>query len=417
MKHGVWRYVLSLAPFFVAVSVAGAQSAALTLDEVVARFLQRNLAVEAARHRVDVARAEQIAAALYPNPILTFSAENLKLSGPTAAGDLYEVGATWSQPIERPDKRRHRREVAESTVAVAEAELAEVLGLRLLDVKRAFFETLLAHTAVAQAGENLRLFEEFLAVTEARFKEGAVAEGELLKVRLERVRLSNGVAQAELALRQAGIRLLELLGEADFSGAGAVAGESDLPVTVLPDVAILRAGALQRRPSVRAAEQSVLLADRRVALERSRGTADVSPFLGVKRVGENNTVLLGIAIPLPFTDRNEGGIARALAEERMIRTELAMRRVRVLAEVEAAYRAWHSARERMQRFETGLLRQAEESQSIALRAYQEGAIELVTYLEAQRTRVDIRQQYLNAVFDARIALLLLEQAIGQELGR
>ena len=417
MKLAVWRYVLPLAPIIVVASGAGGQSAALTLEEVVGRFLQRNLAVEAARHRIDVVRAEQIAAGLHPNPILTFTAENLKVSGPTPAGDLYEVGATWIQPIERPDKRRYRREVADSTVAVAEAELAETLGQRLLDVKRAFYETLLAQTAVEQARENLRLFDELLAVTEARFKEGAVAEGEVLKVRLERVRLNNTVAQVELVLSQAGIKLLELLGEADFSTAGAVAGQPLLPVSALPDVAVLRAGALQRRPGIRAAEQSVLLAERRVALERSRNTGDVAPFLGVKRVGENNTVLLGIAIPLPITDRNEGGIARAVAEERMTRTELAQRQVRVLAEVEAAYRAWHSARERMQRFETGLLRQADESQSIALRAYQEGVIELVAYLEAQRTRADIRQQYLHALFDARVALLLLEQAIGQELGR
>jgi cobalt-zinc-cadmium efflux system outer membrane protein len=406
-----------LALVLVGVSGAGGQPAALTYEEVVARFLQRNLAVEAARYRVDVARAEQIAAPLRPNPTFTLSGDNLKLSGPTPAGELYEVGATWSQPIELGDKRRHRREVADATVAVAEAELAEALGQRLLEVKRAFYETLLARTAVDQARDDLRMFQALLTVTEARFTEGAVAEAEVLKVRLERARLDTTVAQAELTLRQAGIKLLDLLGVTDFSSAGAVTGEPALPAAALPDVETLRAGALQRRPSVRAAEQTVVLAERRVALERSRSTADVAPYLGYRRVGENNTVLLGIAIPLPITDRNEGGIARAVAEERASRSELTLRRNRVLAEVESAYQAWRSARDRMTRFETGLLRQADESQSIALRTYQEGAIEIVGYLEAQRTRAQIRQQYVQAVFDAQIALLLLEQVSGQELGR
>ncbi len=128
-------------------------------------------------------------------------------------------------------------------------------------------------------------------------------------------------------------------------------------------------------------------------------------------------MLLGIAIPLPITDRNEGGIARAAAEEKVVRTELALRKNRVLAEVESAYQAWQSARQRTNTFEMGLLRQADESEAIALRAYQEGAIELIGYLEAQRTRADIRHQYLQAVLDARIALLVLEQSIGQELSR
>jgi outer membrane protein, heavy metal efflux system len=411
------RSIFAVALIVVCVSGASAQSPALTIDQVVARFLDRNLAVEAARHRVDVARAEQIAAQLRPNPTLTLSAENLKFAGPTPAGDLYEMGATWSQPIERGDKRRHRREVAEATVAVAEAEFAETLGQRLLDVKRAFYETLLARRAVDQTIDGLRAFQGLVDVTEARFREGAVAEGEALKVRLERTRFDSAIAQAQLALRQAGIKLLDLLGETDFSDAGAVTGEPVLPVATIPDVGALRAEALRRRPSVRAAEHSVLFAERKLALERSLSTADVAPFVGLRRVGDNSTVLLGIAIPLPITDRNQGGIARAAAEEKVARTELALRKNRVLAEVESAYQAWQSARQRMNTFETGLLRQADESQGIALRAYQEGAVELIGYLEAQRTRADIRYQYLQAVLDARIALLVLEQATGQELTR
>jgi len=388
-----------------------------TIDEVVARFLARNLALEAARHRVDAARAEQIAAPLRPNPTLTLSAENLKFAGPTPAGELYEVGATYSHPIERGDKRRYRREVADATVAVAEAELAETLGQRLLDVKRAFYEGGLARRNVEQAADNLRTFDELVRVTEARFKEGAAAEGDVLKVRLERARLENAVAHARLAQRQAGIRLLDLLGETDFSSAGAVSGDPTLAVVSIPDAADLKAAALQRRPSIRAAEQSVALAERKLALERARDTADVAPFVGLRRVGENSTVLVGIAIPLPIIDRNQGGIARAAAEEKIARTELALRRNRVLAEVEVAYQAWQSARQRMTAYETGLLRQADESQTIALRAYQEGAVDLIGYLEAQRTRAEIRQQYLQSLLDARAALLVLEQATGAELAR
>ena len=52
-----------------------------------------------------------------------------------------------------------------------------------------------------------------------------------------------------------------------------------------------------------------------------------------------------------------------------------------------------------------------------LRAYQEDAIERLGYLESQRTRAEIRHQYLQCVFDAQTALLALEQAVGRELRR
>ena len=174
-----WRSALALGLIVVSSSIAHAQPAPapLTIDQVVARFLERNLAVEAARHRVDLARAEQIGAVLYPNPTLTVSADNLKFAGPTPTGDLYEIGATVSQPIERSDTRRYRREVADATVALAEAELAETLGQRLLEVRRAFYETVLNRDALEHATSTLRAFDELLRVTEARFKEGVVAEG------------------------------------------------------------------------------------------------------------------------------------------------------------------------------------------------------------------------------------------------
>lgn len=417
MTRLAWRHIFFV-PILICVSVAHAQSpTSLTIDQVVVRFLERNLAVEAARLRVDIARADRIAAQVRPNPTLTLSAENLKFDGPTPAGELYEVGATYSQPIELGDKRRHRREVADATVAVAEAELAETLGHRLVEVKRAFYETLVARHTLDYAVENHRTFESLVTVTEARFKEGAVAEAEVIRVRLERARFDTAVAHAQVALRQAGIKLLAFLGETEFADAGAVTGDPIVRVAPIADVVTLKAEALRQRPGVRAAEQSVLLAERRSALERARSTADVSPFVGLRRVGDNSTVLLGIAIPLPILDRNEGGIARAVAEEKVTRAELALRRQSVLAEVESAYQAWHSARERVALFETGLLQQADESQAIALRAYQEGAVELIGYLDAQRTRAEVRQQYLQSVFDARASLLLLEQAVGRELGR
>ena len=419
MISTIRRGTLALALIVGWASVGGGQpgGAVLTIEQVVARFLERNVAVEAARHRIEVARAEQIGARLHPNPTLTLTAENLPFAGPTPASQLYEVGGTISQPIERTDKRRHRREVADAAVAVAEAEFAEALGQRLRDVKRAFYETVAARQSVAHATDTRRAFQQLVDITDARFREGAVAEAEVVKVRLERARLDAAVSQAHVAVRQAGVKLLELLGETEFSTAGAVSDRAAGPDPVVPDVGLLKREALGQRPGVRAAEHALTLAERRVALERARNTGDVAPFIGVKRVASDSTVLFGIAIPLPLTDRNEGGIARAVAEERVARAELVLRRNAILAEVESAYRGWLSARERTAAFERELLSPAEESRVIAARAYEEGAIDLLGYLEALRTHADVRRQYLQSAVDAQVALSQLEHAVGRELKR
>jgi len=388
----------------------------LTLENAVDRLLARNLALEAARYRVDAVRAERLAAGLRRNPTLTLSAEDVKVSGPTPAGELYEVTSSLSYPIELGDKRRLRIEAADASVLLAEAQFADVLRQRLADLKRAFYEVLLARAARDRALEMRQTFDTLVDFNQVRLEEGVVAEGELIKVRLERGKYETGLAQSELALRQAGIKLLDLLGESDFSAAGTVTGTLEVTAMV-PELEALRRAALTERPSLQAAQLAVALAARRVALERARATVDVAPFLGLRRVGENNTVVFGISIPLPVHDRNQGGIARAMAEEKTAEAELALHRNRVLAEVESAWHASQTARAKTAAYERQMLKQAEESHAIALSAYQEGALGLVEYLEAQRTLAEVRHEYARSLFDAHAATLLLEQAIGRDIGR
>ncbi len=393
-------------------------SSPLTLDRVLARFLERNLAVEAARYRVESARADQIAARLRPNPSILLTAENLKVQGNSPFtvpfSRFYEVGPTYSQPIELGGKRRLRTEVADLGVSRAEAELADVLRLRMTEVKRAFYEAALARQSLEIVLEQRRYFDELVRFNQVRLEEGAIAGSELLKVKLERVKFDSAVAQAQLATRQAGIKLLELLGETSLETPVSIGGElGSGPVVV--DLASLKQKALANRPDLQAAERGVRLAERRIELEKARGIPDITPFAGYKRVGVDNTVLFGITIPLRINNKNQGEIARAVADEKVAETEVALARNRVLAEVESAYRAYETARAQVGTFQRELLAQADESRDVAQFAYREGATDLLPLLEAQRTRTEIRQQYLRTLFDYQVSILLLEAAVGGEI--
>lgn len=396
-------------------TIAAAQTPAparWTLDDVAARVRERHLAIEAARHRIDAARAEQITARLRPNPTLTLSAENVPLAGPTPAGELYEAGATLSQPLEWADTRAARRAVAGEGVALAEAQLAEVIHRHVTAAKRAFVDAAVADLMVAEARADQAAVGEFAAITRARFEAGAVPEADVLKAALETAKADTAVADAEAAARRARVALAGLLG----IDTGTDVSLGALPaVPMAPDLPELRALAEAHRPSLRAAERTVSLAEQRAALERSRSTAPVSPFAGVKRVGENTTVLFGISIPLPLTDRNQGAIARAEAETRAFRAELELHRRQVGSDVEAAWLAWDRARTRLAAFETRVLRPADELATIARDAYRQDAVPLLGYLEAQRTRTEARREHARALADAHAAFVTLEQAIGREL--
>lgn len=388
----------------------------LSLETATDQFLRKNLAVEAARLEIGIAEAERIGAQLRPRPGLTVSAENLRLSGETPASQLQEFGISVAQPIELGNRKGLRMEVAERTVAISKARLTEVLRRHLFDLKRTYYESVLAAVLLGIEQENRDNFEGLVKFNTVRFEEGYIAEGDLLKVRLERTKFDFAVANAELALRKAKIRLLELIGERDFERAVKVDVSNRLQVPAIDlNLMQLKETALVHRPEVKVAEAELALAQSSIKLERSRAKGEVTPYAGYKRVGRDNTVLAGVTVPLPIGNRNQSGIARAEAEKRVGETTVSLVRNRTLAEVEAAYRAYETAREQVRAYEAGLLKQADESREIQLSAYQEGATELISLVEAQKTRTEVRANYYRAIFDYYTSIFQLELATGTDI--
>lgn len=385
----------------------------LTLEQVVTTYIERNLELQAERHRVERTSADAIAAQLWPNPGLSIAAENMRVAGPVPFGKLYEVGFAYSETIELGGKRKLRQQLAETTISAAEARFADAMRKGIAEVKRLYFQAALARRDIQVASENQQMFQQLVQFNLARFQEGAIPEADLIKVRLERIKFDSALKQAELSLKQAMIRLAENL-EDDSVVKRDVAASLDLPL-INPNLDSLLEVALRERPDVQAAEREVAAAKERLALEQARAKPDISPWLGYKRVATDDTVWFGVAIPLKLRDRNQAGIARSAAEQKAAAVLLEVAKSHTIAEVRAAYEAFQTAREQVQTFRNELLNQADESRSIALAAYQEGATPLLFVLEAQRTRAEVRQQYFRTLFDYQVSLSELELAVGKEI--
>jgi outer membrane protein, heavy metal efflux system len=405
--------LMFLAGLWASKALAQQTRSELSLQRVVATYIENNLDLQAARARVERTRADQIAARLRPNPGLTLTAENLPVSGPTPFGRLYEIGTTYSETIELGGKKALREKAADATVSAAEIQFEDTMRRGLAEVKRSYFDALLARYIVEVARENRQTFEQLVQFTLTRFQEGAIAEGDLIKVRLERVKFDSSVKQAELGLRQATIRLLEKLGS-PVSDGQEISGDLSFRVMNV-DLSSLRQFALSERSDVRAAAAEVTAATERLTLERGRAKADISPFAGYKRVGNDNTVMFGVSIPLKVRDRNEAEIARAEADIKTARFRLQLARNHAVAEVEVAYAGLQTARELVETFQKELLGQADESRTITLAAYEEGGSELLPVLDAQRTNSEVRQQYFKTLFDYEASIVALELAVGREI--
>ena len=63
----------------------------------------------------------------------------------------------------------------------------------------------------------------------------------------------------------------------------------------------------------------------------------------------------------------------------------------------------------------GMLARAENALRVAEKSYQAGASSLLELLDAQRTYLDVRGQYLRAVYDYRQAAVDVNHAVGTEV--
>jgi cobalt-zinc-cadmium efflux system outer membrane protein len=126
-------------------------------------------------------------------------------------------------------------------------------------------------------------------------------------------------------------------------------------------------------------------------------------------------LIAGINIPLKIRDHNEAEIARAQVDVKTAQMRVQLVRNHVMAEVESAYTSLQTSSELVETFQNDLLRQADESRSITLAAYEEGGSELLPVLDAQRTRSEVRQQYFKTLFDYQAGIVALELAVGKEV--
>jgi cobalt-zinc-cadmium efflux system outer membrane protein len=124
---------------------------------------------------------------------------------------------------------------------------------------------------------------------------------------------------------------------------------------------------------------------------------------------ENPNALLptiGVSLPLPFLNRNQGPIAQAQAERDRARAELASTRLLATQRLVEGLRERESLRARIAR-DQELVARAERVAAKSLTAYREGASALPAVLEARRTAREVLGQYI----DDLAALMTIESEL------
>ncbi|MCS6953927.1 MAG: TolC family protein [Bryobacteraceae bacterium] len=396
---------------FVAVPLAAAPP--LSLREAVAEALARHPVLAAGAERVRASEALRLQAALRPNPRLFIQLENLRAYG--APGFSYGRDADSylyvSQVFETGAKRERRVEAAAVTLRRAELERELLRRQIAARVKQAYWAAAGAQRQLEILLETGQTFRQVVEYHELRVREGAMAEADLLRVRLEGERLAIAANGAALEAERTRIQLFREMGRTEFPPVDfADPLEDPAPAPVVVDVA----AALESRPEMQLARLAVEQARANLRLAEAHSRPDLDVLFGYKRTAGFNTLLGGVQWNLPVLNRNQGNIAAALAEVRAAESSLAATEALIRAEVRTAAVEYEARRRQLAESLRALREHAAESARIAQAAYREGGTDLLRLLDAERVRLETETLYYRTLAEYRQSAAALEAALGVE---
>ena len=388
----------------------------LTLGEALAYAREYSPILQVAREDVRAAEGNERTAGLRPNPSFNLNSESYPLYEP-APGPFFnrqELVLTVEQPIELGGKRRWRQRVASAFRESVGAEADNTQRLLTLRVQQAYASVLLAQADLGTAQQLLADYDKVLAVNKVRFENGETSGSELRRAEVERLRFSDDVLLSETNLRNAKPALLTAIGyptpQMNFEAADSIEVRR-----VEQKLEQLTEDALRARADMTAQRLRVSQAENGRSLQKANALPTPSPFFGYKRDFGLNTVALGIRLPLPLFNRNQGEVARAEAEMRGEQFRLLMTEQRIRQEVTEAFNNFGTQERRLREIEGFYLQRARESRDIAAESYRLGGVDLLSLLDAQRSYREIVRTYNRVRYGAVIARFELEASVGKEL--
>ena len=387
---------------------AAAQSSAagsLTLQAAMERALEANPTIAAARLGRAVSVAGLAVAGERPNPEAMMEIEK--------ETPKHSVGV--AVPLELGGKRARRIAVSEAAIRASDAEIAATVVEVRNQVRRAYFELLVADARLSVLRELRDLAQRARGTAQARFDAGDAPRLEVLQADLALAASENEATAAEGVVVAARSRLNAVLA---------------LPLdTVQPLSTSIDAGGpivtsavldLARRGSA-----ELMVFDRRLdeqraklALAHALRTPDVTPTATLTHDAQPEFTYgwrAGIAVTLPILTTHKAGVRveESTLAQLTAQREAALRRID--ADVAAAAAIAEAQRVAYARYRDVILPQAQQVEQLAQDSYRVGETGIGALLQALQAARDVRLRSLEAVSQFQGALADLERAVGAPL--
>jgi len=389
------------------------ESEPLVLSEVLSLVATSNPSLRALDWQNEAARGRLKQAGLWPNPELGAEIEEFGWDAPGAKES--EINLSLAQEFELFGQRGARKGVAQAEID-AIATQTKILAYDLyLDTKRRFYTLVHAQQRLVLSATSEELARDVVENIELRITKGAALQSEILLAKLEVQRAQLILEEAQQKVMSAQVDLAALWNAATTEVRVDADPEPEL-TGILGRVSLLQAEIDSTRTVIGLDRQSAIL-----RAEQSLAGAEARPSItlsgGYKRLEANNSnsLILGVSLPLPFFNRNQGTRESLEAELRSLDYEIDRARLETISGLRSNSLKLEQLVKRHYDLDSLLLPTAEEAYKTLQSAYKAGRVPYTQLLEAQRSLNELHFEHNNMLLEIHEQIITLEALTGVTL--
>jgi outer membrane protein, heavy metal efflux system len=401
----------------------------LSIDQLIEAGLERNRDFLAAKQRLTEAQGLLRQAGIRPAPTVEVEGTTGRPLG-TVGEEAFTVG--YFKPIETGGKRDKRVQVAQNSVDLAQAEIAERSRQLAFDIRTRYVDAAAELEKLRLLNRALETNQEYFRLTRARVDRGDAAP---LEADLFATELSRSEAQQMMSSGRSESSLSDLKQTVGFSTTDLLMITADLDIpSINMSLAQLIERAKAARPDLRSSVILEAQGQAEVALAEAEGRPDLTlsarysrihsrfDALGLTPQGTttplrdlDNVLTFGVSIPFFTRKQNLGNIEAArsrLAAAQLRREHLENT---VALEVESAFKRWTAATRALGILRTGVVNRSQQTLQVIRQAYNLGQLRMFDVLNEQRRALDTQLTFVDAQAEAAKAFAELERAAGGNL--
>lgn len=318
----------------------------LNLQQAEELFLKKNLSLLASQYNIDNAKAAVITAKLFDNP--QFSIENILYNPQTKkffdmSHDGGQFGGSIAQLFQTAGKRNKNIQLAKLNVQEAEYGFFDLMRTLRYTLRSDFYKIYYQEQSAKVYQQEINSLSKTLTVFQQQYLKGNIAQKEVLRIQsqlyslqaeLNELRDAIDDVQSEFKLLIRVDPKMDVRPQFEFK----LDGKSVLTAT--PYAKLLEA-ANTNRYDLKSARLAVDYSNLNLRLQKAMAIPDVNVSLTYDKQGSfvRNYNGLGISIPLPLFNRNQGAIKQAKIAIESSKTGLQQQQDQIESDLDNSYQS------------------------------------------------------------------------------